>query len=118
MCFGCDLWAAAVILYALLTGHLLYRVPHPTDILFKYYILAGGLRPGLNEAMVEILEETFLPREDVDQDKDNLMMHAMANLSITPEARELLINLLKLNREERWTLIQAVESPWVQSNLG
>lgn len=114
----CDLWAAAVILYALLTGHLLYRVPDPTDILFRYYILAGGLKPGLNEAMVEILEETFLPSEEADQDKDNLMTHALANLNISPEARELLINLLKLRAWERWSLIQAVESPWVQSNLG
>lgn len=115
---ACDLWAAAVTLYMLLTGHLLYRVPDPTDILFRYYILAGGLKPGLNEYMVEILEETFLPQTEADRDRDNLMTHAMANLSISPDARELLINLLKMGAWERWTLIQAVESPWVQSNLG
>lgn len=114
---ACDLWASGVILYLLLTGHVLYRVPDPTDILFRYYILAEGLRPGLNEAMVEIMEETFLPGEG-DQDGDNLLTHAMANLSISPDARELLINLLKLKAWERWSLIQAVESPWVQSNLG
>jgi serine/threonine protein kinase len=111
---GADLWGAAVILYSLLTGYVLYYYPHPTDILFRYYILAGGLRPGLNEEMVEILEAAFQPESNGDQ--ENLMTRAMANLSIPPDALELLINLLSFNPASRWTLMQTVESAWIQGN--
>jgi serine/threonine protein kinase len=111
---GADLWGAAVTLYSVLTGHILYRLPHPSDILFRYYILAGGLRPGLNEEMVEILEAAFQPENNDDQ--ENLMTHAMANLNIPPDALEVLINLLSFNPANRWTLMQTVESAWIQGN--
>lgn len=114
----CDLWGAATILYALLTGHLLYRVPHPTDILFRYYILVDGLEPEMNERAMEVLQETFDPSEGMDVDRQDLLSHAMANLNLSNDARNLLINLLKFRAQERWSLIQAVQSPWVQSNLG
>ena len=109
---GADLWGAAVTLYSLLTGHILYRLPHPSDLLFRYYILAGGLRPGLNEEMVEILETAFQPENNDDQ--ENLMTHAMANLNIPPDALEVLINLLSFNPASRWTLMQTAESAWVR----
>ena len=73
-----DLWGAAVILYTLLTGHPLYRMPHPTDLLFRYHILAEGLLPTLNEEVVEILQDVVSP-EDGREDCQNLMTQAMAN---------------------------------------
>ncbi|CAB9522135.1 MAP/microtubule affinity-regulating kinase 3 [Seminavis robusta] len=108
-----DLWGAGTILYSLLTGHILYSLPAPADILFRYYILAGGLRPGLNEEMVEILEGAFSP--DSNDDQDNLMAHAMANLNIPPDALEVLIGLLNFNPSARWTLKQTIDSAWVQA---
>ena len=112
---GADLWGASVTLYALLTGQVLYKMPHPTDISFSYFILHGGLRPGLNEKLVEILEEAFQP--DRNHDKENLMTIAMANLSLSPDALELLLNLLAFNPANRWTLMQACDSAWVQRNF-
>lgn len=111
-----DLWAAAVILYSLLTGYPLYRVPHPSDILFRYYILAGGLKPGLNEDAVEVMEDAFGGGNEAEQ--DNLLARAMANLAVPPDALEVLTNLLHLSPAARWSLMQTIESPWVQGNLG
>jgi len=108
---ACDLWGAATILYILLTGHPLYKLPHPTDRLFRYYILAGGLAPVPNEQVVEMWQNAV-------NAQDNRTLAAFqANLNIPPDARELLINLLRLRPGERWTLQQAVDSTWVQSNM-
>ena len=110
-----DLWSAAVTLYSLLTGQVLYRMPHPTDIAFRYFILAEGLRPGLNEQLVEILESAFQPGNT--HDHETLIRVAMANLRISPDALELLLKLLVLNPASRWTLMDAASSAWVQRNM-
>lgn len=110
-----DLWSAAVTLYSLLTGQVLYRMPHPTDIAFRYFILARGLKPGFTEQLVEVLESAFQPGNN--HDHENLMLVSMANLKIPPDALELLLNLLALKPESRWTLADAASSPWVQKNM-
>ncbi len=41
--YKCDLWAAVVILFNLLTGKMLYHHPHPDDLKFCFFILSGGI---------------------------------------------------------------------------
>ena len=110
-----DLWSAAMTLYSLLTGQIMYRMPHPTDIGFRYFILARGLKPGFTEQLVEVLESAFRPGNRDEQ--GNLMKVAMANMKIPPDALELLLNLLVLKPEERWTLMDAASCSWVQKNM-
>lgn len=108
-----DLWSAAVTLYLLLTGRVLYRLPHPSDILFRFYILAGGLQPGLNEQMVEIMDAAFHGQNL--QDQENLIQIAIANSNIPFGALEVLTHLLTFNPANRWNLRDTIESAWVQS---
>jgi serine/threonine protein kinase len=51
-----DLWACVLILYNMMTGFPLYRLPLPVDVCFTYFILARGLssHPN-NERTTEIL---------------------------------------------------------------
>merc|ERR1712157_666916 len=38
-----DLWSAAICLYNMLTNQVLYHIPLPVDISFRYFLLARGL---------------------------------------------------------------------------
>jgi len=110
-----DLWAAAVILYNLLTNHILYRLPVPSDISFRYNILARGLSSTpLNERTAEVLQSiSGLPNGDAFLQE--LLSRAIAHLNLSPEATELLEKLLSFDVTERWCLAQAMESTYVQS---
>lgn len=121
---ACDLWSSLVILYNLLTGQVLCEAPHPTDISFRYFILAGGLssRP-INERTVEILMETFND-ESANNNNTNgqgsttqhkLLNQSMAHLNLSPPAIELLEHVFVIQPAERWTLAQVIESTYVQS---
>jgi serine/threonine protein kinase len=87
-----DLWSATVILYNLLTNRILYYLPVPADISFRYNILARGLSSiPINERTVEILQ-------DADEGEHHLLFQrAMAHLNLSSEATELLNHLLESN---------------------
>lgn len=115
---GCyaDLWSSAIILYNMLTGYTLYHFPYPTDIIFQFFIMAGGLtRDSHNERTIEILRDTYC-RADAREGKTMraaLAQIAQANLDISEEAKELFEELLALNPHNRCTLQEAIESDWV-----
>jgi serine/threonine protein kinase len=111
---GCDLWSAAVLLYNLLTGQVLYEAPHYTNISFRYFVLAGGLssRP-INERTVEILMDTFGTEAGQRDRQHKLLSQAMAHIDLSPEAIELLEKLLDVDPSARWNLAQAMESAYV-----
>lgn len=131
--FGIDLWAAGVILYNLLTGHLLYYQPYPTDLFFRYCLQAKGLSSQpTNERTVEILMDylqigsnnltTTENGDMMDTDevrkrhrqRHELMSRSMAHLHIPPNALQLLENLLQLDPNQRWNLAQAMNSAWAK----
>lgn len=108
------MWSVSMVLYNLLTNVILYELPHPSDISFRYYILARGLssRP-INERTVDILSELFDPgQEQVAQAA--LMQRAIAHLDLGPSALQLLEHVLEMNPAHRWTLAQAIDSDFVQ----
>lgn len=114
---GYDLWSAAVLLYNLSTGQVLYEIPHFANISYRYFVLAGGLgsRP-INERTVEILMDTFGDTEEGQRRQHKLLTQAMAHLNLTPDAVVLLENLLEVDPSARWNLAQAMESDYVTTH--
>ena len=107
---ACDLWAATLLLYNMLTGHILYRIPHPTDVKFRFFILARALssnpmNPVAMQAMKEIMEQ---------DEHHSIVQLAIVQRKISPRAMCVLENVLNINPSERWTLAQVVESDYVQ----
>jgi serine/threonine protein kinase len=114
-----DLWAAGVILYNLLTNQLLYEQPNLSNVSFKYFVWAKGLSSTpLNERVIELLHDiSFRAQNDESYAGmyQELMVKATAHVNLSPEAVELLENLLEVDPANRYSLAQAMESQYVQS---
>jgi serine/threonine protein kinase len=106
---ACDLWSAAVTLFNLLTGEILYRMPHPGDIMFRYFILARAIsRTPVNERTVEVLMEL----EDAEQ--TSLWSVASKCMSLSHEVLDLLEGVLRMSMQDRWTSDDVANCPWMQ----
>mmetsp|Transcript_36595 Transcript_36595/g.88697 ORF Transcript_36595/g.88697 Transcript_36595/m.88697 type:complete len:383 (+) Transcript_36595:448-1596(+) len=104
--FGCDLWSSAVILFNLLTGEVLYELPHFNNILFRYFILARGISStSLNERMMEILMDP-----DLDEGQSfTLRRAAQVVMGLNPDFLQLLDGMLQVAPQQRWTAEQVQE---------
>jgi serine/threonine protein kinase len=106
--YACDLWSLAVILFNLLTGEILYQHPAPGNILFRYFILAGGLsNTPVNERTVELLMEVD------DAERCSLQTIAEKCMGLSPDALTLLEGLLRVAPQKRWTTHEIRESAWI-----
>jgi serine/threonine protein kinase len=111
-----DVWATGCILYNLLTTMRLFLQPHPSDVLFRYFLMAGGLSNNpMNHRTVEVLIDTFHASEN---DRQALLERAMAHLRLSKDAVTLLRGVLQIHPRDRWTLAQIVESEWMTQALG
>ncbi|EEC45145.1 predicted protein [Phaeodactylum tricornutum CCAP 1055/1] len=109
-----DLWSALVILYNLLTSQVLYEVPHPVDVRFRYFILAKALSSTpMNEMAVQAMIDIF-GAEGSRQQQHHILSNAMANLNIGPAAMEIFEKCFRVSPAERWTLAQVIESKYIQ----
>ena len=118
-----DLWSVMVILYNLLTCQVLYELPHPVDLSFRFFLLARGLSSTPhNERTAEILMDSFRPQghnNNVQEQQrqfrltSNLMERALAHLALGEEAMELLEYAFQLNPADRLTLAQIIESDFM-----
>lgn len=113
-----DLWATAVTIYNLMTNQILYYQPHPTDLLFRYNILAGGLsnRPH-NQLTVLVVQEAMAEDEKKGDAKNQLQkrlfLRAMAHMNMKQSALTMFERLLAPQAEQRWTLAQASDSEYI-----
>ena len=95
--YGCDLWSAVVILFNLLTGHILYHHPHPVDFKFRYFILSRGIsmtprQDLMNEIWIGLNESQRLEFLSI------IARHS----ELSPEAKEIFGGVLRM--DERWDL--------------
>jgi serine/threonine protein kinase len=114
---GMDLWAAALILYTLFTGRLLYRRPVPNDIFYMFYIRFRGLFPPLTNPMVTFLQQ--LAQLAVQHNLALNAQHAIlarqpVHGAIPPSAMELLDQILRELPMGRVSLAQVLTSEFVQ----
>lgn len=115
-----DLWAAAIILYSLLTGKFtLYNQPLASDWVYGFYLLKRGLfpPPSATERAVawqRVLaganrnERAYVVRRDTVQGLETL------HNNIPPSAMSLLSQLLETSPWRRISLAQAIASSFVQ----
>jgi serine/threonine protein kinase len=109
----CDVWSATVILFNLLTGEILYELPHPSNLLFRYFLLARGISntSSINERMVEILMEL----EEENPERIAIWNVAQKVMALNPDALQVLDGVLRVPPSERWSLEDILQkSTWVQ----
>jgi serine/threonine protein kinase len=109
---ACDLWACTVTLFNILTGLPLYYQPLPNDILFAFCIMAKGLS---NDPVLEAVQQLFA---ESDETQTALLLRINQRIiSLSPQLRQLLSNVLTLNPFERWTRQDVLSSEWMTMNL-
>lgn len=109
-----DLWAAVLILYSMLTKKLLYRQPDANiDIAFRYFVYARAItKDPCNQLMADVIGDLFdqkygCPEQEQEQ---QLLDLALANLALTPDAQDIFHHVLHCNPAKRWTLRQVLQS--------
>mmetsp|Transcript_27073 Transcript_27073/g.76174 ORF Transcript_27073/g.76174 Transcript_27073/m.76174 type:complete len:370 (+) Transcript_27073:712-1821(+) len=106
---ACDTWSIAVILFNMLTGHMLCSIPMPSDLKFRYLVLAQGIsRNSLNEQTIELLMN-----EDDTEERRELLHIIQKCLGLSVEAQDLLQGSLTMDRTNRWTSDHMEYSPWL-----
>ena len=101
-----DMWVIAVILFELLTGQQLYKIPSPHDLSFQYFVWAGGLTNRPPEAQ-HLLQEPLL------RDVALLDTHVR---KMSPELKELFENTLCVDASRRWGVNEVLECDWLNSS--
>jgi ribosomal protein L16 Arg81 hydroxylase len=112
-----DLWAAALILYTLFTGQVLYHRPEPNDTCYDFYIRIRGMFPPLTIAMMTFLQQ--LAQLAVQHNRALNAQHAILaqqaiHNAIPPSAMELLEQMLRELPMGRISLAQVIASEFVQ----
>ncbi|KAL3914093.1 MAG: hypothetical protein SGARI_000312 [Bacillariaceae sp.] len=109
----CDFWACVITLYNLVTGlPIMYRLPRPDDILFRYCVMARGVsRDNQNELVQEIIQEA------TGDELATLSTIAQQVSMMSDDILELFENCLSLIPDHRWTAEQAGRSQWMRPNV-
>jgi serine/threonine protein kinase len=108
----CDMWACTITLWNLVTGLRLYCWPNPSDLIFRYAIMAQGLSPQYTNEFVErVLEETG-PTEFI-----IIAQISQEILTLSPELLELFHGVLAMSPNDRWTMEQVLACDWMTMPL-
>jgi serine/threonine protein kinase len=112
-----DLWAAALILYTLFTGQLLYHRPEPNDTFYDFYIRIRGMFPPLTIAMMTFPQQfaQLAVQNNIALNAQNAIPAQQAiHNAIPPFAMELLDQMLRELPMGRLSLAQVIASAFVQ----
>eukprot|EP00526_Cylindrotheca_closterium_P021074 CAMPEP_0113614750 /NCGR_PEP_ID=MMETSP0017_2-20120614/7336_1 /TAXON_ID=2856 /ORGANISM="Cylindrotheca closterium" /LENGTH=213 /DNA_ID=CAMNT_0000523945 /DNA_START=106 /DNA_END=748 /DNA_ORIENTATION=+ /assembly_acc=CAM_ASM_000147 len=102
-----DIWVLVVLLFELLTGEKLYRIPSPYDLSFQYFIWAGGLTNVTPNAQ-HLLQQPML--------RDVAFLEETYVRKMSPELKELFENTLCVEASQRWGVDQVLNSEWLNNN--
>jgi serine/threonine protein kinase len=127
-----DLWACVVSLFNLLTGQRPYLQACPSDIGFRYCILAGAFAENIaNERVMDLLQDmdytadTYYPEDIPDRARvqisfrDTMVLATLVPrvMALSPPALELFHNCLRANPQDRWTMEEMLTCEWMTMDL-
>ena len=118
--YGCDLWAAVVTLFYMLTGVPLYNSATETDIFFIFFIWASGLSTApLNNNAINVLRvlnedqvQTLLPIFERSFVLSPNAREILGGLEIVP-GREIVGGVLRMTPDERWGIDEVAASAFM-----
>jgi serine/threonine protein kinase len=106
--YGCDLWAAVVILFEVLTGMNLYHWPRADDLNFRFFIMEGGLFRTPND-LIEL--DVWRTLHATQQQEFTRIITRYVGLS--PDVREIFEHVLRMDPQERWDLDAVAASAYL-----
>jgi serine/threonine protein kinase len=119
---SCDLWAAVVILFHLVTGCNFYHFPYCGDRIFRIFVMCGGLAPAgsgvtRHSALLErAWEEIQAPAERPYRNHVITIRQKLQRLS--PRVQELLFHVFQMNPHDRWTMEEVLNCDWMKLGPG
>lgn len=101
-----DLWPVSLTLFNLLTRTFLFRIPHFSDMNFRFFVMANGLINHRNDLAVEVFNAIFPPGggggdAEVQQIFRNV---ALAVQTLDEPTLQLLGGMVQLNASHRLTV--------------
>jgi serine/threonine protein kinase len=107
--YDCDLWAAVIILFNLLTGMNMYHWPFADrDLFFKYFILAGGL------SMNPVNRETLNLWGNLNLTQHHELTPIIGRHSaMSQDVKKIFDGVLRMDPQQRWNLDDVSASPFV-----
>jgi serine/threonine protein kinase len=111
-----DVHACIIIVFELLTGRHLYRLPLQQDLLYQYFVWAGGISttPDNDRSrwlLQQMVNSPALVRSRQFEEIDELARKAE---NFSPELFQLFENTLCVPSEQRWAADQILNSAWMQ----
>ena len=104
--YMCDLWAAVVTLFNLLTAKNLYRVPYSDDLKFRFFILCGGISMTPRH---DLMHEIWNGLNEFQRLEFSSIIARFSELS--PEVKEIFDGVLRMT--ERWDLDAVAASAFI-----
>ncbi|KAL3929858.1 MAG: hypothetical protein SGBAC_012027 [Bacillariaceae sp.] len=102
-----DMWVVAVLIFELITGESLYRIPSPYDLSFQYFIWAGGLTNVTPPNAQHLLQQPML--------RDVTFLEETYVRKMSPKLKELFENTLCVEASQRWGVDEVLNSDWINS---
>jgi serine/threonine protein kinase len=106
--YGCDLWAAVVILFEMLTGEKLYHWPSHEDLIFRFFIMARGLS---RRPIIDVAQQML--REMNETQQQELARIITIYVGLSPDVREIFEHVLRMDPQERWDLDAVAASAYL-----
>jgi len=105
--YAIDLWGAAIALFVMLVGYEPWEIPHSDDQRFDY-VTGAPLPPPIND------QRPFIERFEQCALGDLARRMGCRPNHMSPWVCDLLVRMLRRDPQERLTLAQVMEHPWIQ----
>jgi serine/threonine protein kinase len=111
-----DVHACIIIVFELLTGRHPYRLPLQQDLLYLYFVWAGGISTTPDNDRSRLLLQQMVNSPALVRSRQFEELDELARKveNFSPELLQLFENTLCVSSEQRWTADQILSSAWMQ----